>query len=144
VSFCSPPPLVPRPTKTFAKRVPSCKMSLRLFEFCIESAQWAANCSSKPFALISTRSNLPNNAHFSGGILTNANWLGPVFKFPPSPFPINHRHETVEVVRDGFGVTVFHPDTEPRRMLALIGAGGWFAHFTRSLGCGPIFTVSVK
>jgi hypothetical protein len=71
---------------------------------------------------------LPQDAHFSGGILANANWFIPIFEFPPTPFPINHGHKTVEGRRNGFGCAVFHPHTEPRRMFTFIGAGGWSAH----------------
>ena len=74
------------------------------------------------------RSQLPNNTHFSSGIFANANWLDPVFEFPPTPFPVNHRYETVEGGRYGFGGTVFHPDTEPRWVFAFIDAGGRSAH----------------
>ena len=71
---------------------------------------------------------LPHDAHFSGGFLADANWLGSIFKFPPASFPVNHRHETVERRRNGFGRTVFHPHTEPCRMFTFTGAGGWSPH----------------
>ena len=56
---------------------------------------------------------LPHDAHFSGGILANANRLRPGFEFPPTPLPINHWHETSEDGRNGAKLTVFHPDAEP-------------------------------
>jgi hypothetical protein len=75
---------------------------------------------------------LSDDAHFPGGILTNANRLVPNLEFPPAPLPVNHGHKTVEGGRNRLRVAVLHPDTEPRRMFFIIDAGGWFAHFTRS------------
>jgi len=34
----------------------------------------------------------------------------PIFEFPPTSFPINHRHETVEGGRNGAKLAVLHPD----------------------------------
>ena len=39
---------------------------------------------------------LPNNAHFSGSIFTNANWFDAVLEFLPTPVPVNLRYEAVE------------------------------------------------
>ena len=69
-----------------------------------------------------------NNTHFSGGILANANWFDAIFEFPPTPFPVNHRHETVEGEGNGFGYAIFQPHPEPCWVFAFIGAGGWSAH----------------
>jgi hypothetical protein len=75
-----------------------------------------------------TLAKLSDDAHFPGSILANANWLIPIFEFPPAPVPINHGHKTGEGGGNGFGVAVLHPDTEPRLMFSFIDAGGWFAH----------------
>src|ERR1700751_741985 len=72
--------------------------------------------------------NLPDDAHFSGGVFANANRLRAVLEFLPTSFPVNHRNETVEGGRNRFGAAVFYPDTEPCWMFTFIGAGGWTAH----------------
>jgi len=72
---------------------------------------------------------LPHDAHLSGGILTNANWFDAIFEFPPASVPINPRNETIEGGGNGFGDAVFHPHTEPCWVFAFIGAGGWSAHY---------------
>jgi hypothetical protein len=84
-----------------------------------------------------TLAKLSDNAHFPGRILANANRLVTIFKFPPTPLPINHGHKTGEGGRNRLRVAVLHPDTEPRRMLSFIDAGSWFAHFIRSSGAMP-------
>jgi hypothetical protein len=80
---------------------------------------------------------LPYDSHFSRSLLANANRLSPVFEFPPTPVPINHRHEAVKCGRNRLRVTVLYPDTQSRLMFAFIDAGGWFAHFIRSLRALP-------
>ena len=79
-----------------------------------------------------TLAKLSDDAYFPGSILTKANWLVPIFEFPPAPVPINHGHKTSKGGRNRLRAAVLHPDTEPRRMFSFIDAGGWFAHFTRS------------
>jgi len=84
-----------------------------------------------------TLADLPDDVHFPGGILANANWLVPISEFPPAPVPINHGYKTGEGGRNRLRVAVLHPDTEPRLMFSFIDAGGWFAHFIRPLGPVP-------
>ena len=43
-----------------------------------------------------TVAKLPDDAHFSGSVLANANRLCPGFEFLPTSFPVNHWHEAVE------------------------------------------------
>ena len=88
-----------------------------------------------------TVAKLSDDAHLSGGILANANWFGTVFEFPPAPFPVNHRYETVEGGKNRFGRTVFHPHAKPRRVLSFIRAGGWFAHPFAPRAVAALFSV---
>ena len=75
-----------------------------------------------------TAPKLPGDAHFSGGILANANWFEAIFEFPPASVPINPRNETIKSGSDRFWRAVFHPDAEPRRMFPFIDTGSWSAH----------------
>jgi hypothetical protein len=71
---------------------------------------------------------LPKNTHLSGGIFANTNWLDAVFKFPPTPIPINPRNETIESGSNRFWSAVLQPDTESRRMFTFIDTGRRSAH----------------
>ena len=71
---------------------------------------------------------LSEDAHLSCGFLTNADWLVPVFEFPPTAFPVNHGDKAVEIGRNAFGLAIFHPHTELRPMFAFNFAGVWLAH----------------
>ena len=72
---------------------------------------------------------LPHDAHLSGGILANTNWFDTVLEFLPTPVPVNLGYEAVEGGRNAFGSAIFYPHPEPRWMFTVIRAGGRSAHY---------------
>jgi hypothetical protein len=86
---------------------------------------------------------LPGDAHLSGSIFANTNWLDPSCEFLPAPVPINPRNETIKSRRHRFRRAIFHPHPETCSMFSFISAGSGSAHCSAPWAVGALSVPSV-